>query len=182
MRSVSISFGRFQGIHQGHESMLRHLSEQETDVKMVWISTSKQSKNRFLSYDERLSLLFPFLASNGIQTAPSFICSGMANTPYNFISQLLTKYNSIEQVDIVCGEDRSGSYQSMIEHLEQQHWGILFNIVSIAPKEGDPRGTDIREMVKADDFDLYMSSLEECSILSENDKITQFEWLKAAQS
>ena len=156
MKHIVVAFVRCQGITAGHHKLFRKVQSlcYQYDTKgFIYISKTVDNKKNPLSYNDRIyfaSMLMPFRRH--------LICDDLE---VRTIFDMMRKHSDKDAtIHIVCGGDRLEEYEYKFNKYNNTDYNYKQIIVhNVGNRNSNVSGTTLREYVKNDEFDNFLTLL-----------------------
>lgn len=152
--TIVITFGRFQGLHIGHENLINTVIEEARKRNadyMIFPSTTQDSKKNPIPFDEKVELMKEVFPGINVNENPDL------NQIFKILPYL-AKGEGYNEVILVAGEDRIESWKGKLgKYLRGD--GPLQNLDFVSTEERLFSGTQMRELVHNNEFDKFYNAM-----------------------
>lgn len=156
MKSIVLTFGRFQPPTKGHEELLnfmKNYAELSNAEHAVWCSKKEGDKKNPLEYHEKISFMKEFFKDINIITEPTFV------DVFSVLKYLSD--NGYKVVTLVVGADRVEEFRKKIGvYIKRPNPKIsydfeFFEVISSGTRKEGISGSDMRRLVRENDFGMF---------------------------
>ena len=152
LKGAVFTFGRFNPITKGHAENVNFLKDKAKKLKatpLLYTSQSQNAKKNPLKFEDKVHYLEKFFNLN----VPK---NKALKNAFQILEDLAKQ--GYERVYFIVGEDRVNDFQAMKKYAKD--WGIKhFEIIESGKRTKGVSGSDMRNYVKAGDFESFKKNL-----------------------
>lgn len=163
--NVAITYGRFQGIHQGHQLVYNRILSVRNAKHYVFTSGKHDNEKNPLSPTDKLALL-----KKAFPAATVEIVSG------GYI-EAFKRVSPANKLTIVVGEDRKDVVEKLANKYNHKEYDFnKIEVIDAGSRLGTYSASRMRKYVADDDYESFAK--EAASKLTDQDKKKMFELIK----